>query len=90
LKCERCGEREAEVLLASLVHMTERNEAQTQQLCRVCANVDPAAWQAGLEHILKSGQALTPEQRSSLEGLAGMLKRLRPDMGNSGDGQSQS
>jgi protein-arginine kinase activator protein McsA len=83
LKCERCGEREAEVLQTDVVRTAELNEAQTQHLCPVCAKVDPAAWQAGLEQMLKSGQDWTPEQRSALEGLANMLRQLRPDAGGS-------
>jgi protein-arginine kinase activator protein McsA len=81
LKCERCGERDAEILQTNLVRTGERDEAQTQHLCQVCATVNPAAWQAGLDQLLKSGQDLTPEQRGALEGLANMLRQLRPDSG---------
>ena len=82
LKCERCREHEAEVHHTNLVRTAERNEAQTQHLCRVCANVDPTVWQAALEQMLKSEQELTPEQRSSLEGFADMLRQLRLDAGS--------
>jgi protein-arginine kinase activator protein McsA len=88
LKCERCGEREAEVLQTNLVRTVERDEAQTQHLCRVCAPVDPATWAAGVEQLLKPDQDLTPEQRSALEGMADMLRRMRPDSdGNAGGRQ---
>ena len=51
LKCERCGEREAEVLHTNLVRTAERDDARTQHLCRNCANVDPNAMQAGVDRF---------------------------------------
>jgi hypothetical protein len=84
LKCERCGEREAEVVFANVVRTAEGEEAQSQQLCRGCAKVDPAAMEARLEGLLGSEQELTPEQRSALQGVSDLLKELRPDAGSSG------
>jgi protein-arginine kinase activator protein McsA len=82
LQCERCGEREAEVHQTTLIRTGEAGEAHTQHLCKACASVDPAAWQAGLDQLLKSGENLTPEQLGALKGLADMLRQLRPDSGS--------
>jgi protein-arginine kinase activator protein McsA len=41
MKCERCGEREAEVLRDQLVRTAEGEELRRSQLCAHCGNVGP-------------------------------------------------
>lgn len=79
MRCERCGEREAETLATNLVRTEERNEARTKNLCRACANVDPDAMRTGLARILEMSKDLPPEDRGDLEGLADLLKRWPSD-----------
>jgi hypothetical protein len=89
MKCERCGEREVEIAFTNLVRTEERNEARSEQLCRVCANVDPDGMRTGLARILEMAKDLPPEDRGDLEGLADVLKRWPPDTTVNDSGQDQ-
>ena len=84
MKCEHCGEREAEVQRVNVVRSAEGEDARTENLCRVCASFDPNAMRSALSDILERAKDLPAEDRGNLQALEDTLKRWSAREGGDG------
>jgi hypothetical protein len=73
MKCQRCGEREAEVHSAHIVRTGERDEARTELLCTVCATFSANDLRRTLHGLLELMPDMAPGDRRHIEG---MLKNV--------------
>jgi hypothetical protein len=81
MKCQRCGEREAEVHHTNIVRTEGRGEAQTEQLCTVCANFDASDLRGSLLGLLRLMPDMAPEHRRHIEGMIEKLEDGSTDPG---------
>ena len=85
MKCERCGERDADVHFTSI----QNTKARTQQLCQICADSTlgegvPDALKRQFEFLMGGGRPLTDEELEAIRRFSAALD------GGTGDDQGQS